>query len=43
MTIEIHSSFVKASKKLPADIQQKIAHIIEEIENAKTNQGDWEL
>lgn len=36
MKIEIHGLFVKASKKLPADIQQRIAEIIEELEDTKT-------
>lgn len=36
MNIEIRSSFVKATKKLPANIKQKISDIIEKIEDAKT-------
>ncbi len=36
MKIEIRSSFTKASKKLPAQYQQKIAEIIEQIEDEKT-------
>lgn len=36
MKIEIRSSFVKAVKKLPGDLQGKIAEIIEQIEGAKS-------
>lgn len=39
MKIEIRSSFVKASKKLPANIQQRISEIIEQIEEAKNIRG----
>lgn len=39
MKIEIRSSFTKASKKLPANIQKEIGNIIDEIENAKTLRG----
>ena len=35
MKIEIRSSFTKASKKLPAHYQQKIAEIIEQIEDVE--------
>ena len=36
MKIDIRSSFVKSAKKLPADIQHKIAEVIGQIEHAKT-------
>lgn len=32
MKIEIHSSFVKAARKLPANFQHKVADIIIEME-----------
>ncbi len=40
MKIVIRSSFTKASKKLPAHYQQKIAEIIAQIEDAK---NIWEI
>ena len=36
MKIEIHSSFVKAARKLPADVQHKIEEIIIAMEVAKS-------
>ncbi len=36
MKVEIRSSFVKAAKKLPAALQQKVAEIIIQMEKAKT-------
>ena len=36
MKIEIHSSFSKAARKLPADVQHKVAEIIIIIEVART-------
>ncbi len=36
MKIEIHSSFVKAARKLPANFQHKVADIIIEMEVARS-------
>jgi|GEM_PF-6400238 len=35
MKFEIHNSFVKGAKKLPAETQREISEIIEEIGKAK--------